>query len=61
MKNLFEHLDDLKEELRDKYILLFLDYGGTLTPIVEYPDKTIISEEVRGLLKELSKTSHSND
>ena len=54
MEYLFSHWNKLKNRLSDKSILLFFDYDGTLTPIVDYPDKAIISEEVRNLLKDLS-------
>ncbi len=56
MKNLFRHWDNLEKELSDKYIILFLDYDGTLTPIVSTPEKAFISQEVKGLLNELSKS-----
>lgn len=58
MKNLFEYWDDLKKELRDKYIMLFLDYDGTLTPIVEKPEKASIPQEVKKLLERLSENSN---
>jgi trehalose-phosphatase len=35
--------------------LLFLDFDGTLAPIVEHHDDAAISEEMRSLVKELSK------
>ncbi|WP_424493823.1 trehalose-phosphatase [Salinimicrobium sp. GXAS 041] len=35
--------------------LLFLDFDGTLAPIVEHHDDAAISEEMRGLVQELSK------
>jgi trehalose-phosphatase len=35
-------------------VLLFLDYDGTLAPIVKNPDKALISELTRNLLKKLS-------
>lgn len=57
MKNLFRHWDSLKRELSDKHIMLFLDYDGTLTPIVSSPEKAFISQEVKELLNELSKSS----
>lgn len=56
MKNLFRHWDKLKEELGNRYIMLFLDYDGTLTPIVSTPEKAFISQEVKELLSELSKS-----
>jgi trehalose-phosphatase len=56
MKNLFSSWDYLKKKLSDKYIMLFLDYDGTLTPIVSTPDKAFISQEVKDLLNKLSKS-----
>ncbi len=38
-----------------KRLVFFLDYDGTLTPIVERPELAIISEEMRDLVKQLSK------
>ena len=59
MEYLFSHWDKLKDRLADKFAFLFLDYDGTLTPIVETPDKAIISKERRSLLKKLSTSPHS--
>ena len=56
MKNLFRHWDKLKEELSNRYIMLFLDYDGTLTPIVSSPRKALISREAKGILNELSNS-----
>jgi len=54
MKYLFAHWNNLKNLIADKFILLFLDYDGTLTPIVKNPDKALISKKTRDLLKKLS-------
>jgi len=56
MKYLFDHYKKLKERLTDKNIMLFLDYDGTLTPIVETPGRAILREETRNLLKKLSNS-----
>ena len=56
MKNLFRHWDKLKEELSNRHIMLFLDYDGTLTPIVSSPKKELISREAKELLSELSNS-----
>ncbi len=40
--------------LGTKKLVFFLDYDGTLTPIVEKPHLAVLSEEMRGILKELS-------
>lgn len=36
-----------------EYVCLFLDFDGTLTPIVETPDKAVLSDEMRALLQRL--------
>jgi len=58
MEYLLSHLEKLKNRLSDKFILLFLDYDGTLTPIAETPKEAVISPEAKGLLNKLSKKSH---
>ena len=58
MEYLFSHLNKLKNRLSGKFILLFLDYDGTLTPIVETPDKAVISKERKDLLDKLSANPH---
>jgi len=58
MEYLFSHCNKLKDKLRAKFVLLFLDYDGTLTPIVETPDKAVISKERKDLLDRLSTTHH---
>ena len=55
MKNFFESLDEIKARLKGKTLVVFLDYDGTLTPIVATPDLAIISDEMRSVVKELSK------
>lgn len=40
-----------------KRIFFFLDYDGTLTPIVSHPEKAILSKETRALLLALKKNS----
>ncbi len=49
---LFDNMDEIKKKAFHK-IFLFLDYDGTLTPIVETPDKAVISDEMRSLIIEL--------
>lgn len=56
MEYLFDYWDNLKKNLINKYIIIFLDYDGTLTPIVETPKEAIISKESRDLLNRLSKS-----
>jgi trehalose-phosphatase len=42
------------QTIMNKKPVLFLDYDGTLTPIVKDPDKAYLSEEMRGILKKLA-------
>jgi len=58
MEYLFSHRNKLKDRLKDKFVLLFIDYDGTLTPIAETPKKAVITKEVKGLLQKLSKSPH---
>ena len=55
MNHLFFQLNKLKNALKNKFIFLFLDYDGTLTPIARSPDKAVISGKNIELLKSLSK------
>jgi len=55
MKNILGYWDKLKEELSNKYIMLFLDYDGTLTSIAKTPDKAAISHETKRLLSLLAQ------
>jgi len=54
MKYLFTYWDDIQKLIAGKYVVLFLDYDGTLTPIVESPSKALISKQTKHLLKRLS-------
>ena len=58
MDYLFTQFSKIKEQLGNKFILLLLDYDGTLTPIVETPKKAVISKETKELLQKLSKSPH---
>lgn len=58
MRNIFYYWDELEKKLSNKYIMLFLDYDGTLTPIVETPDKAVISQNTKDLLVKLSASHH---
>jgi trehalose 6-phosphate phosphatase len=53
-------LDDaqvLAKRLSGKRIAVFLDYDGTLTPIVERPDDAIISASMRAAVEALARRS----
>lgn len=50
-----ERLDAIAEQAKGKEITVFLDYDGTLTPIVETPDKAILSDTMRKTVVELSR------
>jgi len=42
----------LAEQLRSHHIALFLDYDGTLTPIVNRPELAVLSDKERAILKQ---------
>jgi trehalose-phosphatase len=51
----FQHLDELKGQLAQKDVFIFLDYDGTLTPIVATPDLAVLSPEMREIVERLAK------
>ncbi|MDZ7704694.1 MAG: trehalose-phosphatase [Trueperaceae bacterium] len=49
-----EHADDLLERLTQGRLALFVDYDGTLTPIVDRPEDAVLSERMRARLARLA-------
>lgn len=45
----------LLARLEGKQAALFLDYDGTLTPIVERPEDAVLAEDMRAVLRELAE------
>ncbi len=58
MDYLFSQFSKIEKLLSNKFILLLLDYDGTLTPIVETPIKAIIHKDTKGLLEKLSRSPY---
>src|ERR1700722_14747839 len=57
-QRLFDHLSNIESVLQASgRVLLFLDFDGTLSPIVEAPDQAVMPAETRTLLQRLSHTS----
>ncbi len=54
LPNAFTQKDVLFKSLDTLQPILFLDYDGTLSPIVEQPEDAILSDEMRDVLRELS-------
>ncbi len=44
---------DLEKTLEGRQAAVFLDYDGTLTPIVDTPGQAVLSEEMRGTVRRL--------
>ncbi len=49
--------ETIQEKLPDGEPLLFLDYDGTLTPIVSQPEDANLSEEMKQLLRQAAETA----
>lgn len=61
MKNtsyIFSSLEGIKKSLKNKFIYLFLDYDGTLSPIARTPAEAHISDRAKELLHKLSKLAN---
>ena len=50
-----ECLEQLVQQARGKRLAVFLDYDGTLTPIVERPELAVLAEEMRDTVRRLAK------
>ena len=50
-----EHEDELNRRLEGKRPAVFLDYDGTLTPIVDRPQDALISESMQRAVRELAE------
>jgi alpha,alpha-trehalase len=56
-KHLLESWGRLEGDLAKRFLYLFLDYDGTLSPIVRDPGKAVLSLRMRGKLEALAKVS----
>ncbi|MDD5217060.1 MAG: trehalose-phosphatase [Candidatus Omnitrophica bacterium] len=54
MKHLFAHWDEVETLIRDRLIVLFLDFDGTLSPIAARPELAKLLPAQRKTIKELS-------
>jgi trehalose 6-phosphate synthase/phosphatase len=45
----------IKDKIKNKKLILLLDYDGTLTPIVENPSQALLNEKTKILLKNLAE------
>lgn len=52
--NALQRYGEIERELGGQRAAVFLDYDGTLTPIVERPDLAILSEEMRTAIRNLA-------
>ena len=51
-----QNTDRIAGRIRNNRVALFLDYDGTLTPIVRRPEEAVLTDEMRSLLSELTET-----
>jgi trehalose-phosphatase len=49
-----ERVDDLTKRMQNKQLVTFLDYDGTLTPIVDRPDRALLSADMRQTVRDLA-------
>jgi trehalose 6-phosphate phosphatase len=52
--NALKHYSEIQQKLKNKQPVLFLDYDGTLTPIVARPEKALLSAGMRNVLRKLA-------
>jgi trehalose-phosphatase len=49
-----EELDKIARRIEGKQVVVFLDYDGTLTPIVQRPEMAVLSDEMRAAVARLA-------
>jgi alpha,alpha-trehalase len=49
-----ESLSDIRARIQNKRVAVFLDYDGTLTPIVERPELAFLPDDMRATMKALA-------
>lgn len=49
-----DRLAEIKARIRNRPVAIFLDYDGTLSPIVDRPEDAVISDEMRAAIRELA-------
>ncbi|MBN2244709.1 MAG: trehalose-phosphatase, partial [Candidatus Aminicenantes bacterium] len=54
LPNILENMDKIHGFIKEKQPAFFLDYDGTLTPIVQRPEDAVMSNEMRSVVSELS-------
>jgi len=54
MLYLYDRWSDIRKNLKNKFLFICLDFDGTLASITETPDKAILPEQTKNILKEIS-------
>ncbi|WP_045217102.1 trehalose-phosphatase [Desulfonatronovibrio magnus] len=49
-----ERFQEIADSFKNKQVAVFLDYDGTLTPIVDDPDKALLPDDTQSILIELA-------
>jgi len=49
-----ESMEEIRHCMKGKQTAVFLDYDGTLTPIVAHPEEAVLSEDMRSTILELA-------
>lgn len=60
MKHLLDATQDWEKTIKASHLLLFMDYDGTLAPIVDHPEEAILSPQMRKMLESLSGVNRIN-
>jgi alpha,alpha-trehalase len=55
LPNALDRAAELRTRFAGKRLAVFLDYDGTLTPIVDRPELAVLSEEMRGIVRDLAE------
>jgi trehalose-phosphatase len=54
LSSALESMQEIRQVVQSKRLAVFLDYDGTLTPIVERPEDAVLSKPIRSTLSDLA-------
>ncbi|CAN1158834.1 Probable trehalose-phosphate phosphatase E [Linum perenne] len=55
LPNAMDSFNKIHKSFKGKTVVMFLDYDGTLSPIVNYPDEAFMSEKMRDTVRRLAQ------
>lgn len=56
MRHLLAQWPQVQQKLKNNFVCIFLDFDGTLTPIISSPENTVLGKKTKDILKHLTES-----